>query len=206
MIRRSAVPAGGSSSGVAARSARPIESSSASGWRVWQRRSRSSANSGSIETSVESIGRWTHGGVEMAGDDPGDERGGVALVDGDAHAGMDALDLGQQLREQPAGGGADRAEAGVAADVVAARTPCRRRCRRARAARGVPVRRPTRPRRSSPPRWRSTSVTPSSFSSRAMCPLTLDCTVYMARAAAENDPWSAIATSVGELSQIHREK
>ena len=29
-----------------------------------------------------------------------------------------------------------------------------------------------------------------------MWPLTLDCTVYSARAAAENDPWSAIATSV----------
>ena len=39
-----------------------------------------------------------------------------------------------------------------------------------------------------------------------MWPETLDCTVYRARAAAENVPWSAIGDEGGELAEIHLEK
>jgi len=58
--------------------------------------------------------------------------------------------------------------------------------RRARSRTAVPssVRRPL---------WRSTSCTPSSFSSRAMWLEMLDCTVWRADAAAEKLPWSAMA-------------
>ena len=55
----------------------------------------------------------------------------------------------------------------------------------------------------SPPWARSTSAVPSSFSRRAMWLDTLDCTVNRARAAAENVPWSAMATRAGELTHVH---
>ena len=59
--------------------------------------------------------------VEVARHDPGHERRGVALVHGDVDAGVHALHVRQELGEQPASRGADRAEPGFTGHVVAAR-------------------------------------------------------------------------------------
>ena len=188
MTRRSAVPRGGSSRGSPASAARGSVSCCARGCRRWTSSTRSSANSGSTVTSGSSTGRCTMAASSCWASRRGMQAGGVALVDGDAHAGVRLAELGEQLGQQPAGGGADDAERGLRRAPRRRARPCRRRCRRVRAAPAGPARpRPT-PSSVSPPRWRSTRTTPSSVSRRAMWPLTLDCTVYSARAAAENEP------------------
>ena len=59
--------------------------------------------------------------IDLRGLQAGEQAAGVALVDRDVHARVGSADLAEQLRQQPAGGRADDAEAGVAGDLVAPR-------------------------------------------------------------------------------------
>ena len=66
------------------------------------------------------VDRQVHdGGVELLADQPRDEVGGVALVHGDVHARVLPAEVPEELGEQPPGGGAEHAQARVAAHFVA---------------------------------------------------------------------------------------
>jgi hypothetical protein len=131
--------------------------------------------------------------VELAGEHAGHDRGGAALADDRVDARVFGGDGGEELRHEPAGGRADHPDAGVAGDVVVERgdvggdvvdlvehapSPLDHPL----ALVGEDTVRPV------------DEHTPSSRSSLATWPETLDCTVYSARAAAEKVPWSATAT------------
>ncbi len=66
-------------------------------------------------------GEVDHGQVEGAGQQLGEQRGGVALQDADAHLGVAPGHGGQEGGEQPASGGAEDSQADVAGDLVAHR-------------------------------------------------------------------------------------
>ena len=119
--RRSAAPFGGRSSGTSSSSRSDIVCRSASGCELCTSNSRSSANRGSTSSSGSSMGRWMIAALSWPDSTPGTIVVVLPSLTIGCTRGWRAGDRAQQLRHQPAGRGADHADAGVAGDVVVER-------------------------------------------------------------------------------------
>ena len=162
-------------------------------WPRGATRSRSSSNSGSVSTSGSSTGTLMTARSSRPVVSWGSSEVVVASTTITRTLGCLAAMRLDEAGHEPARGGADDADAHAAADLVveagqvgvmASSSDWMRRARRAT----------TSPSSVRAPELRSISVTPTSVSSRATWVETLDWTVCRARAAAENEPWSATAS------------
>ena len=116
--RRSAEPAGGSSSRWRATSPSDSSPASASGWSdgVDQQQVLGEQRLDGELRVVD--GEVDDGGVEATAEEAGDERRRAPLGHDRAHAGVAGVERGEEPGEQPAGRGAEHAEAHVAGDLA----------------------------------------------------------------------------------------